>query len=185
MFLAMALLLVATNDVMGSDSEDGLQSSGTGFAVSHQGHLLTNYHVVDNCHWIRVTANGEQKELTIVATDKKNDLAIVKLRGSLSNVARFRNGRSIRSGDSIVVVGFPFHRVLASEANVTTGTVSAMAGLGNDTRFLQIAAPVQPGNSGGPVLDKSGHIVGIVESKLNALAMALITGDIHRISTSR
>lgn len=174
----MALILAGSHAVMASASEDGLRSTGTGFAVSRQGHLLTNFHVVENCHSVRGTANGEQKELTIVATDKKNDLAIVKWPGPLSNMARFRNGRSIRSGDSIVVVGFPFHGVLASEANVTTGTVSAMAGLGNDTRFMQIAAPVQPGNSGGPVLDKSGHLVGIVESKLNALAMALITGDI-------
>ena len=178
MLLTMALLFVASNPVMARDPENGPQSSGTGVAVSRQGHILTNYHVVDNCPSIRVTADGEQKELTIVATDKKHDLAIVKLQGPLSNVARFRKGRTIRSGDSIVVVGFPFHGVFASEAHVTTGMVTAMAGLGDDPRFLQITAPVQPGNSGGPVLDQSGHIVGIVESKLSALAMALITGHI-------
>jgi TonB family protein len=176
--LTMALLFVVSNAVMARDPENGPQSSGTGFAVSRQGHILTNYHVVDNCPSIRVTADGEQKELTIVATDKKHDLAIVKLQGPLSNVARFRKGRTIRLGDSIVVVGFPFHGVFASEAHVTTGTVTAMAGPGDDTRFLQITASVQPGNSGGPVLDQSGHIVGIVESKLNALAMALITRGI-------
>jgi hypothetical protein len=61
---------------------------------------------------------------------------------------------------------------------VTTGTVSALAGIGNDARFLQMTAPVQPGNSGGPLLDQSGLVVGVVESKLNALKMALVTGDI-------
>ena len=78
----------------------------------------------------------------------------------------------------MVVVGFPLPGLLASEAIVTTGTVSALAGIGNDTRFLQITAPVQPGNSGGPLLDEGGHIVGIVVSKLNAMIIAKATGDI-------
>ena len=174
----MALLLVSSYPMAVSASDESPKSSGTGFAVSRQGHILTNYHVVEDCPSIRVVIDGEPKEVTIVGFDKKNDLAILKLPRPLPNVARFREGRNIRSGDSVLAVGFPFHNLLASEANVTTGTVSAMAGLGNDTRFLQITAPVQPGNSGGPLLDKSGHIVGIVVSKLNALAMALITGDI-------
>ncbi len=76
------------------------------------------------------------------------------------------------------MVGFPLHGLLASEANVTTGTLSALAGLRNDTRFLQITAPVQPGNSGGPLLDQSGQIVGVVVSKLNAVMFAKATGDI-------
>lgn len=122
--------------------------------------------------------NSDLRETSVIAIDKKNDLAVIKLGKSMSQVARFRKGPGIRSGDNIVVVGFPYHNLLASEANVTTGTVSAMAGLRNDTRFIQITAPVQPGNSGGPVLDKSGNVVGVVESKFNALAMALINGDI-------
>ena len=76
------------------------------------------------------------------------------------------------------MVGFPLHGLLASEANVTTGTISALAGLGNDTRFLQITAPVQPGNSGGPLLDQSGNIVGVVVSKLDTMRIAKATGDI-------
>ncbi len=78
----------------------------------------------------------------------------------------------------MLVVGFPLHGLLASEAKVTTGTVSALAGIGNDTRFLQITAPVQPGNSGGPLLDEGGHIVGLVVGKLNAMIIAKATGDI-------
>jgi hypothetical protein len=67
---------------------------------------------------------------------------------------------------------------LASEANITTGGVSALAGLNDDFRFLQITAPVQPGNSGGPLLDMSGNVVGIVTSTLDALRLARATGDI-------
>jgi len=78
----------------------------------------------------------------------------------------------------VVVVGFPLHGLLASEANVTTGTLSALAGIRNDTRFLQITAPVQQGNSGGPLLDQSGNVVGVVVSKLDAVKLAKATGDI-------
>ena len=152
--------------------------TGTGFIVSRQGHILTNHHVIDNCRTVRATIEGGTKELIVVATDSQNDLAVLKLPGPLPTVARFREGRTIRPGDSVVVVGFPLHGLLASEANVTTGTVSALAGLRNDTRFLQITAPVQPGNSGGPLLDQSGQIVGIVVSKLNAVTLAKATGDI-------
>jgi len=171
--------LVFTNDlVIASENDDAPISTGTGIAVSRQGHVLTNYHVVENCAAISLISEGKQKELAIIATDSKNDLAILKLSQTLSYIAHFRDGRGVRAGDSIVVVGFPFHNLLASEANVTTGTVSALAGLQNDSRLLQITAPVQPGNSGGPLLDKSGHVVGIVDSKLNAFAVALLTGDI-------
>jgi len=69
-------------------------------------------------------------------------------------------------------------RPLASKGNLSTGIVSALAGLADDTRKLQISAPVQPGNSGGPVLDQSGNVIGVVDSKLNAIKTAKITGDI-------
>ena len=153
-------------------------ASGTGFVISRQGHVLTNSHVIDGCTTIRTTNEGRKKQLTVVGTDPENDLAVLQLPTPIPGVARFREGRNIRPGDGVVVVGFPLPGLLASEANVTTGTVSALAGIGNDTRFLQITAPVQPGNSGGPLLDQSGQVVGIVVSKLNALTIAKATGDI-------
>jgi hypothetical protein len=153
-------------------------ASGTGFVISRQGHVLTNNHVIDECTTIRATTEGRTKQLTVVGTDPGNDLAVLKLPSPVPNIARFREGRNIRPGDGVVVVGFPLHGLLASEANVTTGAVSALAGMGNDARFLQITAPVQPGNSGGPLLDQGGNVVGIVVSKLNAMKIAKATGDI-------
>ncbi len=153
-------------------------ASGTGFVVSPQGHVLTNHHVIDRCTTIRTLTEGRTHLLTVVGTDANNDLAVLTFPAPVSSVARFREGRSIRPGDGVVVVGFPLHGLLASEANVTTGTVSALAGIGNDTRYLQITAPVQSGNSGGPLLDVGGHIVGLVVSKLDAIYIAKATGDI-------
>ena len=153
-------------------------ASGTGFVVSRKGHVLTNNHVIEGCKSIHTTNEGRKQPLTVVATDSENDLALLKLPAPSPNIARFREGRTIRAGDGVVAVGFPLHGLLAAEANVTTGTVSALAGLGNDTRFLQITAPIQPGNSGGPLFDQSGNVVGVIVSTLNALNMAKATGSL-------
>lgn len=83
-----------------------------------------------------------------------------------------------RLGEDIAVFGFPLRGILASSGNFTRGTITAMAGLADDTRYFQISAPVQPGNSGGPLVDRNGNVVGIVVSKINALKLASITDDI-------
>jgi hypothetical protein len=92
-------------------------------------------------------------------------------------MATFRDGR-VRAGDAVVALGFPLSGLLATTANLTVGNVSALAGISDDSRYLQISAPVQPGNSGGPLLDTSGHVVGIVTAKLDAALVAHFTGDI-------
>lgn len=155
-------------------------STGTGFIISKSGHVLTNHHVVDGCKEIRAQIPVSEVAVTpVVARDPRNDLALLKLSSLPTiNIAIFRDGQVVRQGDSVVAVGFPLHGVLASGVNLTTGTVSALAGLGDDTRFLQISAPIQPGNSGGPLLDLSGNVVGVVVSKLDAIRVAKAIGDI-------
>jgi S1-C subfamily serine protease len=124
---------------------------------------------VADCAEVRVRPHGNEAAAAfIVARDPNNDLALLEASVSLPASAYLDDGR-IRAGDSVVAVGFPLHGLLASEANVTPGTVSALAGVGNDTRFLQMTVPVQPGNSGGPLLDLKGRVVGVVVGKLDAL----------------
>lgn len=165
-------------DLLQGSGGGELAASGTGFVVSRQGYVLTNYHVIKKCGTVRATAETGKKQVTIAGIDAENDLALLQLPHSVQSAARFREGRTIRPGDDVVVVGFPLPGLLATEAQVTIGTVSALAGIGNNTRFLQITAPVQPGNSGGPLLDQGGNIVGVVVSKLNAVTIAKTTGDI-------
>jgi hypothetical protein len=148
--------------------------------IGSQGEILTNAHVVENCESITIGfPSGSSEIAVLIAHDQKNDLAVVRTKNQPSLVtAAFREGAPVRAGDTVVALGYPLSGILASNANLSVGNVSALAGLGDDSRYLQISAPVQPGNSGGPLLDASGHLVGIVTAKLDAALVALVTGDI-------
>ena len=149
---------------------------GTGFFVAKDGKALTNAHVVDRCHEVFVGFDGQQTTARVVARDNENDLALLATDLHPASAANWR--LSVTQGEDIVVFGFPLAGVLATGGNVVAGNVTALAGLRNDSRFLQISAPVQPGNSGGPLLDRSGNVVGVVVAQLDALGIASATGDI-------
>ena len=175
--VALATLLSGVVAAQGAET-----LSGSGVVIGAKGEILTNAHVVEGCQTITVKlASGNSKTGALVARDERNDLAVVRSTGTNNpptSVASFREGAPLRAGDAIVALGYPLSGVLATDANLSVGNVSALAGLGDDSRYLQISAPVQPGNSGGPLLDASGHLVGIVTAKLNAVRVARFTGDI-------
>lgn len=148
-------------------------STGSGFRVSADGSILTNAHVVRGCAEVRVPPAGPA---TVAARDEAADLALID--GPPGAAAAFRQGRGVRPGAPVVVVGYPLRGVLAAGANVSTGSVAALAGIRGDRRKVQITAPVQPGNSGGPVMDAAGNAVGVVVSRLDALRMARATGRV-------
>ncbi|HZS84511.1 MAG TPA: serine protease [Stellaceae bacterium] len=152
---------------------------GTGIIISPDGVVLTNHHVVPSCRAIGIRRlDGTTVPAQLLAEDEANDLAILKAALGTAPGVALRDGAPVRQGDPVMAVGFPLPELLSAGTTLTTGTVSALAGMGNDSRFLQVSVPVQQGNSGGPLLDQSGNLVGIVESKLNALAVAAHTGDI-------
>jgi S1-C subfamily serine protease len=162
----------------GGETPGGMVN-GTGIVVSADGIVLTNQHVVPACRTITIRRlDGSTVPARLVASDKANDLAILKAPLGATGVAAFRDGPAIRQGVAVVAVGFPLPGVLSVGTTMTTGTVSALAGMGNDSRFLQVSVPVQPGNSGGPLLDQSGNLVGVIESGLNAVAIAAESGVI-------
>jgi S1-C subfamily serine protease len=155
-----------------------VSGSGTAFFVSHDGWLLTNRHVVDGCSGVEVVVDGTRIPTSRIVFDQSADLALIKTDYEPRDVASFREGRGIRTGDPILVLGYPLRGILAPELNATAGIVSAFAGLGGDRTMFQITAPVQPGNSGGPLIDQSGNVVGVVVSKADALEFVEQTGDI-------
>ena len=156
--------------------------SGSGVVISTKGESCTNSHVVEKCQTITVRlASGNSEAAVLFARDEKNDLAVVRLKGT-SNPSLLCCGLSGRCPGSRWrhdgCARLSAFRASGSDANLSVGNVSALAGLRDDSRYLQISAPVQPGNSGGPLLDASGHLVGIVTAKLDAVRVARFTGDI-------
>lgn len=160
-------------------SDKTFSQTGTGFLVSTSGHVVTNQHVVNGCVGdIQGNLTGEAPvTLRLVSSDETNDLALLQAPGSFKDVATIKD-KAIHSGDDVVAIGYPFHGLLTSDFTVTTGIASSLSGIFNDTRYLQISAAVQPGNSGGPLLASSGEVVGVVAAKLNALKFAKATGNI-------
>jgi S1-C subfamily serine protease len=153
-------------------------SSGTAFVVADRT-VMTNAHVVQGCAEIRLrNADGREMRGTLRLVDAQRDLALVSAEGNPGPPLVFRTGRPLRRGEGVVTYGFPLAGLLSSGPTLTTGDVSALSGLRDDQRQLQISAPVQPGNSGGPLLDMQGRVAGIVTSKLNAARVAQFTGDI-------
>jgi len=149
-------------------------STGTGFFVSENGHIITNAHVVSACQSVRASRGGQLRKVVI---DEQSDLALLIAADKPDSIARLHGGRGARVGEAVVAVGFPLKGLLSSDLNVTNGIISALSGLGNDRRRIQITTPVQPGNSGGPLLGENG-MVGVVVGKLDALKVLEATGDI-------
>ena len=160
-------------------SEPKLSSTGSGFFVTPEGHLLTNAHVVKDCVAVQARRpDGEAAAAHVVALSARDDLALLKVDQRQSATATFRGGAPVKQGDGVTVYGFPLAGLLASTGNLTIGNVTALSGPLDDPRLLQISAAVQPGNSGGPALDSNGDVVGVIVSKLNAVAIVGFTGDI-------
>ncbi len=151
-------------------------ATGTGFMVAN-GTVMTNAHVVKGCN--RMTArNAANSTVTarVRAADTRRDLAILAVPPDFAPPLSFREAPPVRRGESVITYGFPLTGLLSSGPTLTTGDVSALAGLRDNPLHFQISAPVQPGNSGGPLLDTQGNVVGVVTSKLNAAKVAEMTG---------
>jgi S1-C subfamily serine protease len=125
--------------------------------------------VVKDCKSIAVkTVNLDPQPAKVEAVDPKNDLAILKAAAGYGQAVQFRaESNPAKLGESIGVIGYPLTGVLSAEPKVTFGHINSVAGAGNDYTLLQISAPIQPGNSGGPVFDASGNVVGVVVSVLS------------------
>jgi S1-C subfamily serine protease/Holliday junction resolvasome RuvABC ATP-dependent DNA helicase subunit len=141
-------------------------SNGTGFFVAADGYVVTNAHVVEGCDAPTVVCGSVGPVCAhILARDAVNDLALLKVDAGSAHVATLRTG--VRIGEEIASFGYPLQGTLSTGGNFTVGNVSALAGLQNDSRHIQISAPIQPGNSGGPVIDLCGNVIGVVVSGLS------------------
>ena len=142
--------------------------SGTGFLITPDGYIATNFHVIAGASEVSVRdSSGRNHPARIVRTDMKNDLAILKIEGRFAALALARSN-TMRKGDSVFTLGFPNPDVQGLAVKFTEGTISSLSGIQDQPNVFQMSVPIQPGNSGGPLLTREGVVVGVVVSKLNA-----------------
>lgn len=154
-------------------------TSGSGIVVSDAGHILTNHHVVNECdaHEIIDDSNVAIRAV-LLASDRVRDLALLNVEKRYPNAAQLRSDASPKLGEAVTVLGYPLAGLLGSKPIVGFGHVSSTTGIRDNPSQMQISVPIQRGNSGGPVFDQSGNMIGVVVSKLDALKVAERVGDL-------
>ena len=172
-------------------------TSGSGFFISKLGHVITNQHIVSKCKEVTVRDNSKkQVTATVLETDRSNDLALLRISNmqmaSVETKSLIRKlgikvvplasdglmrAEDVELGEDVLVAGYPYGEVFSDDIKVNKGIVSGLRGMGDDTGQFQIDAAVQPGNSGGPIYDENGNIVGVVVSQLNKMKFAKATGS--------
>lgn len=164
-----------TYDEANNSVKSEWKSTGTGFFIDRKGYLVTNYHVVEdgNTFEISVTKNGKTEEYNaeIISVDKQNDLAILKVNDSafklISTLNYNFNTQTQDVGSSVFALGYPLTQIMGSEVKFTDGKISSKSGFQGDITTYQISVPIQPGNSGGPLFDEKGNLVGVTSSGVN------------------
>lgn len=151
----------------------GVKSSGTGFAISSNGYIVTNHHVVEGTS--KISVRGVKGNFSrvynakVIVVDKNNDLAIIKIDDqsftSLGILPYKVNSNLIDVGNSVYALGYPLRATMGDEVKLTNGIISSKTGFQGDITTYQITVPVQPGNSGGPLFDSKGDIIGIINAK--------------------
>ena len=159
---AVFLLLVSFTAI----ADWALISTGTAFVVD-KNYVLTAAHVLEGCDGASIRYKHKEIDTEIAALDVTNDLGLLMLSEPLEHIAKFRGGKPIRLGDTVVNYGYPLFGELSDHAKISRGEINSLAGWGNDSRHIQYDAATQPGNSGGPVLDLSGNVVGVVSAGLS------------------
>ena len=141
--------------------------SGSGFLINNSGHVVTNYHVIGSSKKVKIRTHEKNYIGKVIAIDRINDLALIKIAAQKNLHLKLASNDSDRL-DSIITAGFPYGDSFSSHVKSTTGIVSALVGPGNNTSQLQISASIQPGNSGGPIIDgNNGSVVGVAVAKLD------------------
>jgi S1-C subfamily serine protease len=151
------------------------EASGTGFFITEDGFLVTNEHVVKDATQIRLVTSMGLMSARVVKVDSANDLALLKAAGKFPALAVV-SSRAVKMGSTVATVGFPNPTLQGFAPKLAKGEVAALSGAQDDPRYFQVGVPVQPGNSGGALVDERGNVVGVVSAKLSAAAAVATSG---------
>ena len=151
------------------------ESSGTGFFITDDGYLITNEHVAGAGTQVRLVTEAGILPARIVRTDVANDLALLKVEGRFVPLPLV-SSRAAKMGSTVATVGFPNIGLQGFAPKLAKGEIAALSGAQDDPRYFQISVPVQPGNSGGALVDEHGNVVGVVSAKLDVAAAVATSG---------
>jgi hypothetical protein len=151
--------------------------TGTGFFVTDNGYLLTAFHVVADASRIAIRTDVGTVAAMLVKADKANDVALLKVTGTFSTLP-VASSRGAKLGESVFTIGFPNIELQGLTPKLTKGEISSLAGMRDDPSEFQISVPVQPGNSGGPLVNQYGNVVGVVEAQLADITTLKTTGSL-------
>ncbi len=151
--------------------------SGTGFLITATGLIVTNQHVIDGADEITVQANGQDVTAAVVASDPANDIALLRANVTGTPLPLGSASGAMR-GQDVMTLGFPLVEIQGEGQKAAFGRINAMSGLADDIRYMQIDVPVQPGNSGGPLLNQQGAVIGIVSATVDQATVLRTSGTI-------
>jgi len=154
-----------------------LIATGSGFFVSSDGYFVTNYHVVKGASVIRIKRKDDVFDAKIARVDAVNDIAVLKAAGNFPFLS-LGHAEAVMLGADVFTIGFPNPNLQGFAPKLTRGDISGRSGLLDDPRMFQISIPLQPGNSGGALVDEHGNVVGVVSAKLSAAAALKVTGEL-------
>jgi S1-C subfamily serine protease len=162
-----------------SDSDNSTSenpfASGTGFFITDDGYLISNFHVVRNSTKVRLVTSAGLIDAKVVSVDAANDLALLKAAGRFAPLS-IAASRTVNLGGTVATIGFPNIGMQGFAPKLAKGEIASLSGAQDDPRYFQISVPVQPGNSGGALVDERGNVIGIVSAKLNASAALAASG---------
>jgi TPR repeat protein len=158
-----------------STSPSNPTASGTGFFITDDGYLITNNHVVKDATQVRLVTSAGLIVAKVIKVDAANDLALLKVEGRFTPLP-IAASRTVVLGGTVATVGFPNIGLQGFAPKLAKGEIASLSGAGDDPRYFQISVPVQPGNSGGALVDERGNVIGIVSAKLNASAALAASG---------
>jgi S1-C subfamily serine protease len=164
-----------TNASAETSAEFTGSASGTGFFISEDGFLISNAHVVEGATQVRLITSAGFMAARVVKVDEANDLAFLKAEGKFASLP-IASSRAVRLGNPVSMVGFPNIGLQGFAPKFARREIASLSGAADEARYFQISVPVQPGNSGGALVDKRGNVVGVVAAKLSALAALKSSG---------
>jgi S1-C subfamily serine protease len=159
-------------------SAENAQSTSTGFLITSDGFILTACHSVEKAAKAEVLHGQKRYSAKVIYKDDSTDFAVLKIDGNDFSYLPLASSAAVKTGDAVFTMGYPQVNLQGTEPKFTEGSISSLSGSADNPSYFQVSVPVQPGNSGGPLVNEKGQVVGLIVAKLSDVTALLITGSV-------